>query len=121
VLAAGVTQALALALLLPSPALLLLVGATTLLTLSHMLSGPLVQVIVTELAPRKAQATYQAAFSVVFDLKDAAGPPLGTWLYALAVSLPWAAGIAATLAAAVVLAVATHRHETRERTEDGTA
>jgi hypothetical protein len=39
-----------------------------------MLSGPLVQTIIAELAPRTGQATYQAAFGVVNDLKDAAGP-----------------------------------------------
>ncbi len=77
----GAIQALAFAFLLPAPALPLLVAAITLLAFARMLSGPLAQAIVSELAPRNAQATYQAAFSVVFDLKDAAGP--GDWDVAL--------------------------------------
>jgi MFS family permease len=76
-----------------------------------MLSGPLVQAIVSELAPRNAQATYQAAFSVVFDLKDAVGPAVGTWLYATATVLPWGTGIIASIVASGALAVATRRHE----------
>ena len=47
-----------------------------------MLFGPLTQAIVTELAPRNARATYMAAFAVVGDLKDTAGPAIGTYLYA---------------------------------------
>jgi MFS family permease len=65
-----------------------------------MLSRPLVQAIITELAPRQAQATYQAAFSLVSDLRDAAGPAIGTWLYALAAGLPWASGAVISIAAA---------------------
>ena len=79
-----------------------------------MLSGPLVQTIVTELAPRNAQATYQAAFGVVNDLKDAAGPAIGTWLYALSSVLPWGTGIVASLVASVALAAAARRHEARQ-------
>jgi hypothetical protein len=82
-----------------------------------MLSGPLTRAIVSELAPRNAQATYQAAFSVVFDLKDAAGPPIGTWLYAMSAMLPWGSGIVASLAASVALAVATRHHERRHQNE----
>jgi hypothetical protein len=84
----------------------------TLLALSHMLSGPLVQTIVTELARRTRQATYQATFGVINDLKDAAGPAIGTWLYALSAGLPWASGAVVSIAAALGLAVATRRHET---------
>jgi MFS family permease len=106
-----VTQAIAFACLFLSPALPSLVAAVTLLAFAEMLSGPLVQTIISELAPRAAQATYQAAFSVVFDLKDAAGPAIGTWLFALSAGLPWASGIAVSLAAALGLAAAARRYE----------
>jgi MFS family permease len=88
-----------------------LVAAVTLLALAQMLAGPLVQTIITELAPRTGQATYQAAFGVVNDLKDAAGPAIGTWLYALAAGLPWASGAVISLGAAVGLAMAARRHD----------
>jgi hypothetical protein len=78
-----------------------------------MLSGPLAQTIVSELAPRNAQATYQAAFSAVGDLKDTAGPAIGTYLFALSSTLLWGAGVLASLAAALALAVAARRHETQ--------
>ncbi len=42
--------------------------------------------------PKNAQATYQAAFSVASDLRDAAGPAIGTWLFAIGAGLPWASG-----------------------------
>lgn len=111
VLASGTTQALAFACLLVSPTLPPLVAAITLVAFAGMLSGPLAQAIVSELAPRSAQATYQAAFSVVFDLKDAAGPAIGTWLYALSAALPWGTGIIASLVASAALAAAARRHE----------
>ena len=111
VLWSGAIEALAFVFLLPTPALPLLIAAITLATFARMLSGPLVQAIVSELAPRNAQATYQAAFSVVFDLKDAAGPAIGTWLYAMSTALPWGTGIVASIAASVALAVAARRHE----------
>jgi MFS family permease len=111
VLWSGAIQAMAFACLLVSPMLLALIGAMTLLALSQMLSGPLVQVVVSELAPRSAQATYQAAFGVTNDLKDAAGPAIGAWLYALWAGLPWASGIVLSVAAAIGLAAATRRHE----------
>jgi MFS transporter, DHA1 family, tetracycline resistance protein len=113
VLWSGAVQAVALVCLLVSPALPWLVAAVTLLALSQMLSGPLVQTIITELAPRTRQATYQAAFGVVNDLKDAAGPAIGTWLYALSAGLPWASGAVVSIAAALGLAVATRRHENK--------
>jgi DHA1 family tetracycline resistance protein-like MFS transporter len=109
----GAVQASALACLLVSPALPFLVGAVTLLALAQMLSGPLVQTIITELAPRNAQATYQAAFGVVNDLKDAAGPAIGTWLFALSAALPWGGGALISIAASLGLAVAARRHEKR--------
>jgi DHA1 family tetracycline resistance protein-like MFS transporter len=111
VLWSGAVQALAFVCLLVSPALPLLVAAVTLLTLAGMLSGPLVQTIVTELAPRTGQATYQAAFGVVNDLKDAAGPAIGTWLFALSAALPWGTGVVVSVAASLGLAAAARRHE----------
>jgi MFS family permease len=113
VLWSGAVQALAFACLLVSPQVPLLVAAVTLLTLAGMLSGPLVQTIVTELAPRTGQATYQAAFGVVNDLKDAAGPAIGTWLFALAAVLPWGTGAVVSIAASLGLAVAARRHESK--------
>jgi DHA1 family tetracycline resistance protein-like MFS transporter len=111
VLWSGAVQAIAFACLFMSPALPSLVAAVTLLALAQMLSGPLVQSIVTELAPRTAQATYQAAFGVVNDLKDAAGPAIGTWLFALATVLPWGVGGLVSIAASLGLAAAASRHE----------
>jgi MFS transporter, DHA1 family, tetracycline resistance protein len=111
VLWSGAMQALAFVFLLPAPALPLLIAAITFASFARMLSGPLVQAIVSELAPENSQATYQAAFSVVFDFKDAAGPAVGTWLYALSTTLPWGTGIIASIAAAGTLAVAARRHE----------
>ena len=87
------------------------IAAITLLAFARMLSGPLVQAIVSELAPRNAQATYQAAFSMVFDLKDAVGPAIGTWLYAISTALPWGTGVIASIVASFALAVAARRHE----------
>ena len=113
VLWSGAVQAVAFACLFVSPSLPSLVAAVTLLALAGMLSGPLVQTIVAELAPRTGQATYQAAFGVVNDLKDAAGPAIGTWLFALSAGLPWATGVVVSIAASFGLAAAARRHETR--------
>ena len=106
VLWSGAAEALAFAFLLPAPALPLLIAAITFASFARMLSGPLVQAIVSELAPRNAQATYQAAFSVVFDMKDAVGPAIGTWLYATSAALPWGTGIIASIIASGALAIA---------------
>jgi hypothetical protein len=106
-------QALGFACLTISAALPSLVAAVTLLALSAMLARPLVQAIVTALAPRTAQAACQAAFSVVSDLKDAAGPAIGTWLFAVSARLPWARGAAVSIAAALALAAAARRHESK--------
>jgi len=76
-----------------------------------MLTGPLVQSIVPELAPRSAQATYQAAFGVVGDVRDAAGPAIGTWLFAFAAVLPWGAGAVLSIAASLGLVSVMRRHE----------
>jgi DHA1 family tetracycline resistance protein-like MFS transporter len=112
VLWSGAMETLAFVFLLPEPALPLLIAAITFASFARMLSGPLVQTIVSELAPRNAQATYQAAFSVVFDMKDAVGPAIGTWLYAISAALPWGTGIVASIFASGALAVAARRHET---------
>jgi len=111
VLWSGAMQAAAFACLFLSPALPSLIAAITLLAVAQMLSAPLVQTIVTELAPRTAQATYQAAFGVVHDLKDAAGPAIGTWLFALAAALPWGIGALISIAASLGLAAVARRHE----------
>jgi len=114
VLWSGAMEALAFVFLLPAPALPLLIAAITFASFARMLSGPLVQAIVSELAPRNAQATYQAAFSVVFDMKDAVGPAIGTWLYAMSAALPWGTGIVASIFASGALAIAARRHETSQ-------
>jgi len=111
VVGGGVAQALAFACLVVSPALPLLVAAVTLAAVAEMLSRPLTQAIVSELAPSNAQATYMAAFSVVGDLKDAAGPAIGTYLFAIAARLPWLIGVPMALAASFALAFAARRHE----------
>lgn len=111
VLLAGAAQALAFVCLLTSPALPLLVAAVSFLALSGMLVRPLTQVIVTELAPPSARATYLAAFAVVGDLKDAVGPAIGTALYATAATLPWLVGLPAAAIATLALALAARHHE----------
>ena len=111
IIVGGAAQALAFACLGISPALPLLVGAVTLMAVADMLSRPLTQAIVSELAPSHAQATYMAAFSVVGDLRDTAGPAVGTYLFAIAARLPWLAGIPMVLAASLALAFAARRHE----------
>jgi MFS transporter, DHA1 family, tetracycline resistance protein len=114
VLWSGALQAVAFGFLLASPALPSLIAAVTLLALAQMLSGPLVQTIISELAPRAAQATYQATFGVVHDLKDAAGPAIGTWLFALSAGLPWGSGVVISCAAALGLAAASRRFDKHE-------
>jgi MFS transporter, DHA1 family, tetracycline resistance protein len=111
IMTGGLALALAFACLAVSPGLPFLIGAVSLMALSQMLSGPLVQAIVSALAPRNAQATYMAAFSVVSDLKDTAGPAIGTWLFAIAARLPWMVGMPIALAAALALGFAARRHE----------
>jgi MFS family permease len=112
VVTSGVALAVAFGGLLISPGLPLLIAAVTLLALAQMLFGPLTQAMVTELAPGDARATYMAAFAVVGDLRDTAGPAIGTYLYASAAGLPWLVGMPVVLAAAVALGVAARRHET---------
>jgi MFS transporter, DHA1 family, tetracycline resistance protein len=98
-----------------SPELPFLVVALTGAVFADMLSGPLTQTIATELAPAKARATYMAAFSAAGDLKDAAGPALGTTLYALASRLPWLVGIPLAIGAGAFLALVARRHEARPK------
>ncbi len=108
----GFLLALAFAGLLASPSLPALGLAVTLVTFAEMLAGPLAQAIVAELAPRAARATYMAAFSAVQDLRDAAGPAIGTALFAVMGTLPWLVGIPIVLLASLTLAFAARRHET---------
>jgi DHA1 family tetracycline resistance protein-like MFS transporter len=112
VLASGLLLTLAFGSLLTDMALPFLVVAVTLLASAQMLVGPLTQAFVNELAPERARATYMAALSVVNDLRDAAGPAVGTYLFALSASLPWVVGMPVTLGATAALAVAVRRHET---------
>lgn len=115
VLSSGVALALAFGILLWTVSVPGLVAGVTLLALARMLFGPLSQALVTELAPARARATYMAAFSVVGDLKDTAGPAIGTYLYAIAAGLPWLVGAPIALLSALALAVAARRHEAKQR------
>ena len=87
--------------------------AATGLAFGGILLRPMVQAIVMEIAPARARATYTAALSVVSDLKDAAGPAVGTPLFALAVGLPWLVGLALTVLATAGLNVNLKRIEAR--------
>lgn len=110
-LGSGVALAAAFACLMVSPALTFLIAAVTLANFSDMLFRPMTQTIVTELSPRNARATYMAAFATIGDLKDAAGPAIGTYLYAIAAGLPWMIGAPVALVAALGVAIAARRHE----------
>jgi MFS transporter, DHA1 family, tetracycline resistance protein len=105
VAAAGLLQAIALALLLAAPSILLLAAAITSFAVSRMLLGPLSNAIALTMAPIQARATYQAAFGVTNDLRDTAGPAIGTYLFALGAELPWLIGAPVSLLAAAVLAL----------------
>ena len=108
ILAAGAAQTLAFLLLLPL-SLTLLVLAVTALSVARMLLGPLTSVLAVDLAPDHARATYQAAFGVTADLRDAAGPAVGTWLFSLSAVLPWVVAVPASLASALFLGLAVAR------------
>ena len=69
-----------------------------------MLTGPLTQAMSSSLAPAHARAKYMAAYSAVNDIRDAAGPALGTGLYAASSGLPWLVAVPVTLAATLALA-----------------
>jgi DHA1 family tetracycline resistance protein-like MFS transporter len=90
--------------LLVSSQLPFLVVGVSLLALSQMLAGPLTQAMSSDLASTHSRATYMAAYSAVNDVRDAAGPAIGTTLYALAARLPWLVGVPITLLATLVLA-----------------
>lgn len=111
ILVGGTAQVAAFVCLVVSPAVPLLIAAMTLLALADMLSGPLSQTIVAELAPPQGKASYMAAFSTVSDLKDTVGPAIGTYLYAIMSALPWGAGIVASLIASLALALRIRSHE----------
>jgi MFS family permease len=82
-----------------------LIFGVTLIAIAQMLFSPLVQAVVAELAPGKARATYLAAFSATNDLKDAAGPAIGLYLFSIAADLPWLVGLPVSLLSAVALAL----------------
>lgn len=117
VLAASLILIGAFASLAISPELPFLAVALTGAVFADMLSGPLTQTIATELAPTKAKATYLAAFSAAGDLKDAAGPALGTSLFAVASRLPWLVGIPLAIGAGLCLAAVARRHENGKHPE----
>lgn len=102
-LASGAALAFAFAGLAVSPLLPFLVVAVSLLSVSQMLAGPVTQAMSSDLAPAHARATYMAAYSAVNDIRDAAGPAIGTGLYAAAAALPWLAGVPVTLVATLLL------------------
>ena len=110
-LTSGVVLTLAFGGLLASVMLPFLVLAVTLLACAQMLVGPLTQALVNELAPEHARATYMAALSVGNDMRDAAGPAPGTYLYAMSASLPWLVGMPLTLVASLALFLALRRQE----------
>ena len=112
VMASGMALAVAFGCLSLSAGLPLLVATITLLAFSEMLSGTLIQSLVSELAPQRARATYMAALSVVSDLRDTAGPAVGTYLYAMFVGLPWLVGAPVAIAATLALALPMRRQET---------
>jgi MFS transporter, DHA1 family, tetracycline resistance protein len=93
-------------------------AAVTLLAFSEMLADPLIQAMVSELAPHEARATYMAALSAVNDLRDTAGPATGIWLYARAVPLPWLVGAPIAMAATLALALTVRRRETAAKNID---
>lgn len=111
VIIAGAMLALAFGALASVPGLSGFLLAATGFAFGGILLRPMVQAVVMEMAPARKRATYTAAMSVVSDLKDAAGPALGTPLFALAMGLPWLVGLALTLLATSGLVVALRKHE----------
>jgi MFS family permease len=89
-----------------------LILGVTLIAVAQMLFSPLVQALVAELAPGNARATYMAAFSATNDLKDAAGPAIGLYLFSIAAGLPWMVGLPVSLLSAAALALVVRRQET---------
>ena len=115
IVASGIALAAAFGALLGTAALPSLLVAVTLVAFAGMLAGPLVQTLAADLAPPASRTTYMAAFSVVQDVRDAAGPAAGMALYAVAATLPWLVGIPIVLIASGALATAAHRHERTQR------
>ena len=104
ILASGAALAVALGSVLVSPQLPSLVLAVSLVILSQMLAEPVTQAMSSDLALAHARATYMAAYSAVNDVRDAAGPAIGTGLYAVAACLPWLVGVPVSLLATLALA-----------------
>ncbi|HEY0223504.1 MAG TPA: MFS transporter [Pseudolabrys sp.] len=111
ILIVAAVQTIAFVFLLPHPSIVLMVAAVTALALSRVFLGPLMHTLAIEMAPLHGRATYQAAFSVASDLRDTAGPALGTWLFAAAPMLPWLIAVPATLLAGAILAAVVRRHQ----------
>jgi DHA1 family tetracycline resistance protein-like MFS transporter len=111
VLGAGAIFAVTFTVLALAPGFTGFVVAATGIAFTGILLRPLLQALVMEMAPAQLRATYTAALSAVSDLRDAAGPALGTALFALAQGLPWLAGLVLTLAASSALVVQLRGHE----------
>ncbi|KJV32531.1 MFS transporter [Luteibacter yeojuensis] len=100
---AGVATLIAFAVLSASASLPAAIIALGLVSLAHMLVGPLVPTAVSALSPPHRRASYMAASSVAVDLKDSLAPAMGTALYALSPVLPWFIGMPVVMAAALGL------------------
>jgi MFS family permease len=105
IILSGLLQAMAFLVLLPTPSVALLVLAISAFAVSRMLFGPLSNAIALEMAPSHARATYQAAFGVTNDLRDTAGPAIGTFVFSFGARLPWFIAAPVSLLAAAVLAL----------------
>lgn len=113
VLASGVALTGAFAAMLALPGLAGPVAAVVLEAAASVFAGPVVPSLVAERAPVHARATYLAALSSVNDVRDAAGPAVGTLLYAAGSVLPWAAGLPLAGFAALHLARAARQGSAR--------
>lgn len=102
-LVAGVATLIAFAVLTASASLPAAIVALGLVSMAHMLVGPLVPTAVSALSPPHRRASYMSASSVAVDLKDSLAPAMGTALYALAPALPWLIGMPVVMAAALGL------------------
>ena len=104
IVAGGIALGTGFAVLLLPSNLPCLVIAVTLAAVAGMLVGPLTQAMSSDLAPAHARATYMAAYSTANDVRDAAGPAIGTSLYAAASSLPWLVAVPITVIGTLLLA-----------------
>jgi MFS transporter, DHA1 family, tetracycline resistance protein len=116
VVIAGAILVLTFGVLASVPGFAAFIIAATGIAFAGILLRPLVQALVMEIAPAQARATYTAALSAVSDLKDAAGPALGTALFAMAAGLPWLVGLMLTLGAVTGLAMKLRGHERKTLT-----